>query len=170
MNKLLKTIPEGSSYCFYKSPFQKILLVACNKYLRALIFEKSFDFRDIAQYTSINENKSHSILSETCKQLEQFFTNKRKNFDIPLYLEGTDFQKSSWGVLKTIPYGKTISYQEQAKQLGDIKKCRAVGAANGKNPIAIIVPCHRVIAKSGALQGFGGGLDFKKYLLNLEKR
>jgi len=92
------------------------------------------------------------------------------DFDLPLVLEGTEFQKKAWRQLTKIPYGKTISYKEQTKSLGDLKKARAVGSANSRNPISIVVPCHRVIASSGALSGFGGDPGTKKFLIELEQK
>lgn len=101
-------------------------------------------------------------------QLQQYFAGERLEFDLPLRLRGTDFQLSVWRELLTIPYGRTVTYGELAQRLGDVKSVRAVGAANGKNPISIIVPCHRVIAGSGALTGYAGGLEIKRYLLDHE--
>ena len=102
--------------------------------------------------------------------LKEYFDGKRREFDLPLKFEGTDFQKKAWNALLTIPYGQTRSYKEQAEAVGNKKACRAVGAANGKNPISIIVPCHRVIGTDGSLIGYGGGLEMKKSLLDLERR
>lgn len=113
-------------------------------------------------------NSAISILLETEKQLRQYFAGERHVFDIPLKPIGTDFQLSVWYKLQNIPYGETISYQELAINVGDKKKSRAVGNANGKNPIPIIIPCHRVIRKSGELGGYGGGIKVKKKLLELE--
>ncbi len=116
------------------------------------------------------DDKSNEILEQTEKQLQEYFTGKRIEFDIPFELEGTEFRKKVWDQLQKIPYGETISYQELAERVGSIKKARAVGNANHYNPIPIIVPCHRVVRKSGDLGGFGGGLDVKEYLLELEKK
>jgi len=114
------------------------------------------------------EEVSHQILLNTQQQLIEYFSGQRKVFDIPLDFEGTDFQKKVWSALLTIPYGETRSYKQIAQQLGHEKAVRAVGAANGKNPISIIAPCHRVIGAGGALVGFAGGLDKKEILLRLE--
>ena len=103
------------------------------------------------------------------RQLDEYFAGTLREFDIPLVFEGTEFQRRVWTALQTIPYGETISYGELAKQIGDAKAVRAVGAANGQNPIPIIVPCHRVIGSNGSLTGFGGGLDNKRKLLELER-
>jgi methylated-DNA-[protein]-cysteine S-methyltransferase len=102
------------------------------------------------------------------EQLEQYFAGKRVEFDLELDMRGTDFQKSVWEALLTIPYGETRSYGEIARQIGRPDRARAVGAANGSNPISIIVPCHRVIGADGSLTGYGGGLDRKRFLLDHE--
>jgi len=114
-------------------------------------------------------NSDIPVLVETEKQLKQYFAKERKTFDIPLKPIGTDFQVSVWNELKIIPYGDTISYQELAKRVGDKNSARAVGNANSKNPIPIIIPCHRVVRKSGDLGGYGGGIKIKRTLLELEK-
>ena len=108
------------------------------------------------------------FLREIAKEIKEYLNGKRKRFNIPLKLYGTDFQLSVWNALLTIPYGETRSYRDIAAQIGNAKACRAVGMANNRNPIAIIVPCHRVIGADGSLTGFGGGLDLKQQLLELE--
>jgi len=113
--------------------------------------------------------KSTPFLRKVAKELKEYLLGKRKEFDIPLKLSGTDFQLSVWHALQTIPYGETRSYREIAEQIGNGKACRAVGMANHWNPVAIIVPCHRVIGADGSLTGFGGGLALKQQLLDLEK-
>ena len=115
------------------------------------------------------ELKETPLIKKGEKQLKEYFAGKRKEFDLPLVFEGTDFQKSCWKALQTIPYGKTCSYKDIAMKIKNEKACRAVGGANNKNPIAIIVPCHRVIGANGSLVGFGGGLKTKQFLLDLEK-
>jgi methylated-DNA-[protein]-cysteine S-methyltransferase len=105
---------------------------------------------------------------EVLRQLDSYFAGDLREFDLPLLFEGTDFQKKVWKTLTTIPYGETISYGQLAKKIGDPKAVRAVGAANGQNPLPIIVPCHRVIGSDGSLTGFGGGLENKRKLLDLE--
>src|SRR5262249_47372894 len=106
---------------------------------------------------------------DVTRQLHEYFAGTLREFDIPLLMEGTEFQKKVWKALQTIPYGETTSYGELAKKIGDPKAVRAVGAANGQNPIPIIVPCHRVIGSDGSLTGFGGGLENKRKLLELER-
>jgi methylated-DNA-[protein]-cysteine S-methyltransferase len=108
------------------------------------------------------------VLVEAERQLREYFAGRRQAFDLKLDFAGTPFQKSVWKALLTIPFGQTRSYGEIAKQVGRPSACRAVGAANGQNPVAIVAPCHRVIGSTGALTGFGGGLDVKERLLRLE--
>ena len=109
------------------------------------------------------------ILAQTREELEEYFEGRRRSFDVPLAPNGTDFQRSVWTALTKIPFGKTVSYGDLARQLGKEAAVRAVGAANGRNPIPVIVPCHRVIGSDGSLTGFGGGLPRKKWLLQHEK-
>ena len=116
-----------------------------------------------------NEKQVESeILQMTCKQLDEYFQGKRQVFDLPLSAQGTAFQQKVWEELQRIPYGKTISYAQLAQAVNHPKACRAAGSANGKNPIAIIIPCHRVINAGGGLGGYAYGLKVKKQLLELE--
>lgn len=110
------------------------------------------------------------LAKKACKQLEEYFQGKRTQFDLPLQLRGTEFQKKVWQELCQIPYGSTCSYKDIAIKIGNEKAVRAVGGANNKNPIMIVVPCHRVIGVSGELTGYACGLDVKKYLLDLESK
>lgn len=105
-----------------------------------------------------------------CQQLEAYFNGEIRDFDVPLNMQGTDFQRQVWQALNQVPYGETCSYADIANRIGNPKAVRAVGAANGKNPIPIIVPCHRVIGSSGKLTGYAGGLDIKVWLLEHEKK
>jgi len=116
----------------------------------------------------ILQTSSDSLVLGTCRQLHEYFAGKRQLFDLPLMPEGTHFQQTVWKQLQKIPYGKTISYRQLAEAVDNPKACRAVGSANGKNPIAIIIPCHRVISADGGLGGYAYGLDIKKHLLELE--
>ena len=111
----------------------------------------------------------HPVLAVATRQLGEYFAGTRVEFDIPLAPEGTPFQQQAWSVLRSIPFGETISYGEQAAQLGDRRRARAVGAANGRNPIPIVVPCHRVVGANGHLTGFGGGVGAKAWLLDHER-
>ena len=115
------------------------------------------------------ELKETPLIREAHKQLEEYFQGIRKEFDLPLNQTGTPFMQKVWKALYEIPYGETKSYKDVAIAVGNPKACRAVGMANNRNPISIVVPCHRVIGTSGSLVGYGGGLDIKTFLLNLEK-
>jgi len=115
------------------------------------------------------EKKETPLINKAARQFGEYFEGKRKSFNLPLTMQGTDFQMKVWNALKKIPYGKTASYGKLAAMIGNPKACRAVGMANNRNPIAIIVPCHRVIGHDGSLTGYGGGLELKKLLLDLEK-
>lgn len=114
-------------------------------------------------------HSSHKTIVQCCRELDEYFNGKRRQFEVNIYLQGTDFQNKIWKKLQEIPYGKTISYATLAQEAGHPKACRAAGSANGKNPVAIIVPCHRVIASDGSLGGYAYGLEMKKVLLDLEK-
>ncbi len=109
------------------------------------------------------------ILRQASAQLLEYFAEKRTDFDLNLNPDGTEFQKKVWNLLKTIPFGKTFTYAQMADKLGDPKVIRAAASANGKNPIAIVIPCHRVIGSDGSLTGYAGGLENKRFLLDLEK-
>lgn len=116
------------------------------------------------------DNSKSPVLNKCASQLEEYFAGKRNSFDVPLDLKGTPFQKKVWEALKRIPYGETRSYQDVGTMTGNPRAVRAIGGANNKNPIAIIIPCHRVIGKDGSLTGYGGGLWRKKWLLEHEKK
>ncbi|HEY5109667.1 MAG TPA: methylated-DNA--[protein]-cysteine S-methyltransferase [Acidimicrobiales bacterium] len=113
--------------------------------------------------------RDDDAFAEVSGQLDEYFAGRRTSFDVAMTLEGTDFQRRVWAELCAIPYGETISYGELARRVGNPKASRAVGSANGRNPVAVIVPCHRVIAGDGSLGGYGGGLDRKVRLLELEQ-
>lgn len=112
----------------------------------------------------------HPVLKKAARQLAEYFDGRRREFDVPLDLRGTSFQQRVWQGLQQIPYGQTWSYAKLAKRVGSPLGFRAVGQANGRNPVAIIVPCHRVIAADGSIGGYSGGLDFKRRLLDIERR
>lgn len=116
------------------------------------------------------DDPSHPVLVEAARQLGEYFAGLRQEFDLPLDVKGTPFQRAAWAALHAIPYGTTISYAEQADRIGDRRAARAVGAANGRNPVPIVVPCHRVVGADGSLTGFAGGTDVKAWLLDHERR
>jgi methylated-DNA-[protein]-cysteine S-methyltransferase len=150
------------------SPIGKLKLVASDEGLVAILWENDRPRR--VRLADLVENPAHPMLLRTEKELNEYFSHKRKAFTVPLDMRGTYFQKQVWEALLGIPFGETRTYGQLANQLGNPKATRAVGAANGRNPIAIIVPCHRVIGFSGKLTGFAGGLDAKDHLLKLEGR
>jgi len=152
-------------YCYFESPLGKLLL-AGNKLLESLHFPLGKTRVEPGKDWICSKEKFRDALF----QLEAYFKGELTRFNLELNVSGTDFQKKVWQELVKIPYGETISYAELAKRIGNPKASRAVGMANGKNPISIIVPCHRVIGKNGSLTGFGGGLEVKKKLLEFEKR
>jgi len=116
-----------------------------------------------------NTSPTPRVLKEAIAQLSEYFRGERRKFELPFKMAGTDFQLNAWKMLSRIPYGKTISYREQAEKIGSGKAFRAVGSANGRNPMPIIVPCHRVVAADGTLGGYAGGLKMKAMLLDLER-
>jgi methylated-DNA-[protein]-cysteine S-methyltransferase len=154
------------SYKLVDSPVGKLKLVAGDNGLVAVLWEKENLRR--ARFEELVEDVNHPVLRETERQLDEYFEGKRQSFSLALDLRGTRFQNQVWQALLGIPFGETRSYGQLANQLGNPKATRAVGAANGRNPIAIVVPCHRVIGFSGKLTGFAGGLEAKAHLLALE--
>lgn len=156
------------NYKKIQSPVGPLHLISNSKKLIALVFDPTWKNFVNKQKYALTE-QSDAILEKTEQQLKEYFAVKRKIFDIPLELNGTDFQKQAWNSLLKIPFGKTLSYQEQAEKIKNPKAVRAIGAANGKNKIGIIVPCHRVIGKNGSLTGFAGGVQAKELLLKLEE-
>ncbi|MDR1629675.1 MAG: methylated-DNA--[protein]-cysteine S-methyltransferase [Oscillospiraceae bacterium] len=148
---------------FTAAPFGKIGIVSNGEAITRVLFSAA----------ALPENcllgKKNALLLDAEAQLQEYFHGERKRFSVPLFYEGTDFQQVVWSALRNIPYGTTCSYSDLAKAIGNEKAMRAVGLANNKNPLPIFIPCHRVIGKNGSLTGYAGGLDVKKYLLNIEK-
>jgi methylated-DNA-[protein]-cysteine S-methyltransferase len=156
---------------FYKeieSPVGKLKLVASSNALVAVLWERERPNR--VKLDTMTLDPQHPILLETERQLAEYFSGERIQFDLPLQPDGSEFQKKVWQALREIPFGQTRSYLDLAKALGSSKAARAVGAANGKNPLSIIVPCHRVVGADGSLTGFAGGVETKAALLALENR
>ena len=151
-------------YCYMHSPIGELLLAGDEDALTMIGFPKGSMRRDPEPDWIFNEKP----FAEAVRQLGEYFDGKRRDFDLPLRLDGTEFQLLVLNELRKIPYGETTSYGDIAKRIGRPKASRAVGAANGRNPIPIVVPCHRVIGSHGDLTGFGGGLDTKEALLRLE--
>jgi methylated-DNA-[protein]-cysteine S-methyltransferase len=155
------------SYRVVDSPVGELKLVASDKGLAAILWQN--DRPNRVRLSPLSEEPDNPILLEAERQLGEYFAGKLKAFTVPLDFKGTEFQKSVWRALLTIPFGETRSYAEIARQIGRPAAFRAVGAANGKNPISIIAPCHRVVGSNGELTGFAGGLAAKERLLGLER-
>ena len=145
-------------YTYYTSPIGLIEIGGTDTALTSLYFVD----------TERQERSSSALLDAAVRQLDEYFRHQRQDFDLPLELHGTEFQRSVWRQLLTVGYGTTVAYQDIANALGNPKAIRAVGAANGQNPISVIVPCHRIIGSNGKLIGYGGGLWRKEWLLQHE--
>jgi len=156
---------------FYKemdSPVGRLRLVASANALVAVLWERERPNR--VKLGEMKFDPRYPVLIEAERQLTEYFSGARTDFNLPLEPRGSEFQKKVWRALKEIPFGETRSYLELAKAVGSVKAVRAVGAANGKNPLSIVVPCHRVVGTNGSLTGFAGGLQAKAKLLALEAR
>jgi len=153
-------------YTTIESLVGPLLLASDERGLRRVSFENGKRTTLLQSDWQLDEEP----FAEVIRQLQAYFSGELKEFNVPLAMEGTEFQLRVWNALRAIPYGETISYAQLAERIGNPKAVRAVGLANGSNPIPIIVPCHRVIGSDGSLTGFGGGLSTKKRLLELESR
>ncbi len=148
------------------SPVGELTIIVSPRGVRALLWEAERAGRvRVGEAVAVVDE----LIEETGRQLAEYFGGSRTAFDLPLDPVGTEFQQRAWKVLREIPYGETVSYGTQARRLGDVGLARAVGAANGRNPISIIVPCHRVIGSTGSLTGFAAGIDTKRFLLDHER-
>jgi methylated-DNA-[protein]-cysteine S-methyltransferase len=152
-----------NSYTYIDSPIGRLLLVSDGEAL--IRIDMDVPDRPSRDLDGWKCDANAAPLPEVARQLGEYFAGVRREFDLPLRLEGTEFQRCAWRGLTQIPYGETVSYGEQAKRLGNPNASRAVGLANGRNPIPIVVPCHRVIGADGSLTGFGGGIERKRWLL-----
>jgi len=150
-----------NNYYAYDSPFGKMMICSDGKAITHIVPGD--------RMIPAGCNKANALTDKAAKQLEEYFAGERREFDLPLDPQGTQFQRSVWNALLKIPYGETKSYMQIAKMVDNPKACRAVGMANNKNPIWIVIPCHRVIGADGSLTGYGGGLEMKQRLLELEK-
>lgn len=149
-----------------QSPLGPLTLIANEKSLIALLWNGHWpQWMHSVQMVSDSE---HPVLRQAARELEEYFSGTRKTFSVPIQFRGTEFQMRVWQELRRIPFGETLSYGELASRIGSPQACRAVGAANRRNPLGIIVPCHRAIGADGSLTGFAGGMDAKRYLLALE--
>jgi len=153
-------------YTYMQTPIGRLLLAGDDAGLRRISFPEGKG----AVEPEPEWRRDDKPLRDVARQLQAYFNGDLREFDVPLRMEGTPFQRGVWRALQDIPYGETISYGELARRIGNPKGSRAVGLANGRNPIPIVVPCHRVIGANGSLTGFGGGLRTKEILLGLERK
>lgn len=160
-------MPETLHRTVVDSPVGPLTLLASDVGLRAVLWDVD-DHTRVPVRARVVDRADHPVLVTTARQLEEYFAGTRREFDVALDPAGTEFQRQAWAVLRTIPFGERISYGEQARRLGDVRKARAAGAANGRNPISIVVPCHRVVGADGSLTGFAAGTDRKAWLLDHE--
>ena len=150
------------------SPIGRLRLVATDQGLSHLLFDQQVG-EDLESDGDAVEADDHPVLAAATAQLAEYFAGRRQEFDIPLDLTGTEFQRAAWSALASVPFGETRSYRQQAEAIGRPKAVRAIGAANGKNPVPIVLPCHRIVGSDGSLTGYGGGLPIKEFLLNHEQ-
>ena len=148
-------------------PFGELTVVASDKGVRYITFENDAHPKSY-QNMSVIDDASHPVVARTVAQLHEYIKGTRRTFDVPLDLVGTEFQVQAWNALAKVPYGTTASYAQQAASIGRPKATRAIGAANGRNPVVVVLPCHRIVGADGSLTGFGGGLPVKKWLLDHE--
>ena len=161
------------AYLHHDSPIGPLLIAASGRGLRALYMERHRHVPDALPPDWIPadaDGPQRALLDRAVAQLDEYFAGERIDFDLPIDVDGSAFQRSVWDGLAKIPYGETISYGELARRIGNAKAVRAVGLANGRNPVSIVVPCHRVIGADGSMTGYGGGLERKVFLLALEAR
>ena len=156
----------GGRWCRMDSPIGVLTRLADDNGLRRVSFET--EHKQVLDLTDLPERPDDPVLATAVTQLNEYFAGERQDFDLPLYIEGTDFEEDVWWTLDTIPYGQTMSYGEQAAAVGRAGGAQAVGSANGRTPLAIVLPCHRVIGADGAMVGFGGGVPIKRWLLDHE--
>lgn len=167
-NKVADRMGMTRHFQHFASPVGMLTLAADAEGLRHIEFPSNRHPADRQHWAPDACGRAADILALTAMQLREYFSGKRQAFDLPLAPEGTEFQREVWHALSTIPWGSTLSYGQLAQRIGRPRAVRAVGAANGRNPLPIVLPCHRVIGSNGALTGFGGGLPVKEALLHLE--
>ncbi len=170
VTRAIQFLPKKAAYDETDSPVGKLTIITSTEGLHAILWDndrKKLNCQHMIK--NLVKSPNEETMAKTKKQLNEYFKGTRKIFDLPLVLNGTDFQIQAWEQLLKIPYSKTVSYSTQAERIGDRNKARAVGMANALNPISIVVPCHRVIGSNGHLTGFAGGIDKKCFLLTLEQ-
>jgi methylated-DNA-[protein]-cysteine S-methyltransferase len=166
----MRTAAGQRSHAVIGSPIGPLTLIVQDGRLAGVRMEITRYQPDAGAPGAVVARESDPVLAAAASQLDAYFRGELTSFDLPLALEGTQFQRCVWAALQSIPYGETVSYGELAGRIGQPSASRAVGLANGRNPVAIVVPCHRVIGADGSLTGYGGGVDRKRFLLALEQR
>ena len=151
-----------------EAPFGVVTVIGSDLGIRYVLFSNDAHPKPLERL-HISDTDIHESVNQAITQLEEYFTGSRHNFELPLDLQGTEFQVAAWNALAEIPYGRTASYGQQAASIGRPKAVRAIGGANGRNPVAIVLPCHRIVGADGSLTGFGGGIEVKKWLLDHEQ-
>ena len=158
----------GYSRRTYEAPFGVVTVVGSDLGIRYVMFSDDAHPKPL-ESLQISDTDIHDSVNDAITQLEDYFNGSRREFDLPLDLHGTEFQVAAWKALAEVPYGHTASYGEQAASIGRPTAVRAIGGANGRNPVAIVLPCHRIVGADGSLTGFGGGIAVKKWLLDHEQ-
>ena len=153
----------------YQAPFGVLTVVGSDLGIRYVMFNNDAHPKPLERL-HISDTEIHDSVNDAITQLQEYCDGSRRDFDLPLDLQGTEFQVAAWRALADIPYGHTASYGQQAASIGRPKAVRAIGGANGRNPVAIVLPCHRIVGADGSLTGFGGGIAVKKWLLDHEQR
>jgi methylated-DNA-[protein]-cysteine S-methyltransferase len=151
-----------------EAPFGLVTVVGSGLGIRYVLFDNDAHPKPLEKL-HISDTEIHESVNDAITQLEEYFAGSRHDFELPLDLQGTEFQVAAWNALAEIPYGCTASYGQQAASIGRPKAVRAIGGANGRNPVAIVLPCHRIVGADGSLTGFGGGIEVKKWLLDHEQ-
>jgi len=151
-----------------EAPFGVVTVIGSDLGIRFVIFSNDAHPKPLEKL-HISDTEIHGFVNAAITQLEEYFAGSRRDFELPLDLHGTQFQVAAWNALAEIPYGRTASYGQQAASIGRPKAVRAIGGANGRNPVAIVLPCHRIVGADGSLTGFGGGIAVKKWLLDHEQ-
>ena len=153
----------------YEAPFGVLTVVGSDLGIRYVMFNNDAHPKPLERL-HISDSEIHDSVNDAITQLDEYFNGARRDFELPLDLQGTEFQVAAWRALADIPYGHTASYGQHAASIGRPKAVRAIGGANGRNPVAIVLPCHRIVGADGSLTGFGGGIAVKKWLLDHEQR
>jgi methylated-DNA-[protein]-cysteine S-methyltransferase len=151
-----------------EAPFGVVTVIGSDLGIRFVMFSNDAHPKPLEKL-HISDTEIHESVNDAIAQLDEYFAGYRRDFELPLDLQGTEFQIAAWNALAEIPYGRTASYGQQAASIGRPKAVRAIGGANGRNPVAIVLPCHRIVGADGSLTGFGGGIEVKKWLLDHEQ-